>query len=88
MYLGIDLGTTNSAVAGVLDGKVRLFKTADGADVLPSVIYVDKRGHRLYGKRAYEQVALSPENVARGFKRLMGTSTEIEFEATGRGNRY
>lgn len=83
MYLGIDLGTTNSAVAGVVDGKLRLFKTADGADVLPSVIYVDKRGHRLYGKRAYEQAALSPENVARGFKRLMGTSTEIEFKAAG-----
>jgi molecular chaperone DnaK len=83
MYLGMDLGTTNSAVAGIVDGRTRLFKTADGADVLPSVIYVDKRGHRLYGKRAYEQIALSPDNVARGFKRLMGTSTTIEFKASG-----
>ena len=83
MYLGIDLGTTNSAIAGVIDNKVRIFKMADGADILPSVIYIDKRGHRLYGKRAYEQVALSPENVARGFKRLMGTSTAIEFKAAG-----
>jgi molecular chaperone DnaK len=83
MHLGMDLGTTNSAVAGVTDGRTRLFKTADGGDVLPSVVYVDRRGHRLYGKRAYEQIALSPDNVARGFKRLMGTSTQIEFKAAG-----
>lgn len=82
MYIGIDLGTTNSAIAGVVDGKIRLFKTADGADVLPSVIYVDKRGHRLYGKRAYEQASLSPENVAKGFKRIMGTSSLLAFKAS------
>jgi molecular chaperone DnaK len=83
MYLGMDLGTTNSAVAGIVNGKARLFKTADGADVLSSVIYVDRRGHRLYGKRAYEQIALSPDNVAQGFKRLMGTETHIAFKASG-----
>ena len=44
---------------------------------------MDQRGRRLYGRRAYAQTVLSPENVAKGFKRLMGTSTPIEFRASG-----
>ena len=83
MYLGIDLGTSNSAVVGNLDSQLRVFKTSDGSDVLPSVIYIDQRGHRLYGRRAYEQTRLSPDNVAKGFKRLMGTSTPMRFRASG-----
>lgn len=81
MYIGIDLGTTNSAIVGNKNSDLRLYKTADGSDTLSSVIYIDKRGHRLYGKRAYDQSLLSPENVASGFKRLMGTSTKIDFKA-------
>ncbi|MBV9860057.1 MAG: Hsp70 family protein [Alphaproteobacteria bacterium] len=83
MYIGIDLGTTNSAVAGNIDSQLRLFKTADGADVLPSVIYIDRRGHRLYGRRAYQAAVSAPQDVARGFKRLMGTSTPIAFHSAG-----
>jgi molecular chaperone DnaK len=78
MYLGIDLGTSNSVIAGIVDGQARVFRPADGGEVLPSVIYIDKRGHRLYGRRAHDQALVSPENVAAGFKRLMGTSTPIE----------
>jgi len=80
MYLGIDLGTSNSVVAGAGDGEARLFRPADGGEALPSVIYFDKRGHRLYGRRAHDQALVSPENVAAGFKRLMGTSTPIEIK--------
>ena len=83
MHLGIDLGTSNSAVAGNANSQIRIFKTNDGSDVLPSVIYIDQRGRRLYGRRAYAQTVLSPENIAKGFKRLMGTSTPIEFRASG-----
>lgn len=82
MYIGIDLGTTNSAVAGTNGTEIKVFKTPEGTDTLPSVIYVDKRGHRLYGQRAYDQTLLSPENVAAGFKRLMGTSTEINIKSS------
>jgi molecular chaperone DnaK len=60
MHLGIDLGTSNSAVVGNINSQLRIFKTSDGSDVLPSVIYIDHRGHRLYGRRAYEQMRLSP----------------------------
>ncbi len=77
MHIGIDLGTSNSVIAGIVDGEARVFHPADGGEVLPSVIYIDKRGHRLYGRRAHDQALVSPENVASGFKRLMGTSTPI-----------
>ncbi len=77
MYLGIDLGTSNSAVVGHVDGTLRLFKTADGTDVLPSVIYLDRRGHRFVGKTAYDRLLSAPKNVAHGFKRLMGTKNQI-----------
>ena len=77
MYLGIDLGTSNSAVVGHVDGNLRLFKTSDGTDVLPSVIYLDKRGHRFIGKTAYDRLISAPKNVAHGFKRAMGTKNPI-----------
>lgn len=79
MYLGIDLGTSNSAVVGHIDGATRLFKTSDGTDVLPSVIYLDKRGHRFIGKAAYDRLLSAPQNVAQGFKRSMGTKNPISF---------
>jgi molecular chaperone DnaK len=83
MYLGIDFGTSNSVIAGIVDGKVNVFRPVDGGDVLPTVIYFDKRGHRLYGRRAYDQAMLSPDSVAMGFKRLIGTSTPIQIPAVG-----
>lgn len=83
MYLGIDLGTSNSAIVGNTKSELRLFKTADGTDVLPSVISINKMGHRFVGNRAYQQGLLSPENVAQGFKRLMGTNSPITFAASG-----
>jgi molecular chaperone DnaK len=85
MYLGIDLGTSNSAIVGNDGQELRLFKTVDGnADVLPSAIMLDKRGAMFVGKRAYEQDAFSPENVGKKFKRLMGTSSPIEFKGAAR----
>jgi len=79
MYLGIDLGTSNSAVVGHLNGATRLFKAADGSDVLPSVIYLDKRGHRFVGKSAQDRIMSAPANVAAGFKRLMGTKSPVRI---------
>ncbi|WP_217808264.1 Hsp70 family protein, partial [Marivita cryptomonadis] len=72
-------GTSNSAVVGHIDGATRLFKTSDGTDVLPSVIYLDKRGHRFIGKSAYDRLLSAPQNVAQGFKRSMGTKNPISF---------
>ena len=60
---------------------MKLFKTAEGTDVLPSVIYIDKRGHKFIGVRAYDNTIFSAENVAQGFKRLMGTNSPCSFVA-------
>jgi molecular chaperone DnaK len=84
MYLGIDLGTSNSAIVGNIGSQLRLFKTPEGTDVLPSAIMMDRRGGMLVGRRAYEQAAFSPENVAQGFKRLMGSASMVSFSSTER----
>jgi molecular chaperone DnaK len=84
MYLGIDLGTSNSAIVGNDGGQLRLFKTVDGYDVLPSAIMIDRRGALFVGKKAYDQDALSPEDVGKRFKRLMGTTSPVTFKRAGR----
>ena len=63
MYLGIDLGTFNSAITGNDGQELKLFKTIDGYDVLPSVLMIDRRGAIFVGKRAYDQDAFSPETL-------------------------
>lgn len=77
-FVGIDLGTTNSAIT-TYDGKdTRVWKSPEQNDVTPSAIYIDKRGNKLIGKRAYDQAPLNPNNAAILFKRFMGTSTKME----------
>lgn len=79
-YVGIDLGTTNSAICTYDGEKVRLYKNPDNTDVTPSAIYIDKRSKRI-GVRAYQSAAHNPDNAAIKFKRLMGTTTPIKLSA-------
>jgi molecular chaperone DnaK len=80
-YIGIDLGTTNSAICSY-DGKdVRIWKSPEQNDVTPSAIFIDKRGNRYYGLKAYNQAPFFPESSATNFKRFMGTSAKIEIKA-------
>jgi molecular chaperone DnaK len=83
MYLGIDLGTSNSAVVAMKGGETRIIKTPEGTDTMPSAIYRDRRGHQTVGVRAYDHCLLSPDNVVEGFKRLMGTDTPLRFATSG-----
>ena len=83
MHIGIDLGTSNSAVAGMAGGRVKIFKTPEGTDTMPSVVYRDRRGNQTVGVRAFDQAQLAPENAVDGFKRLMGTDTPFKFGSTG-----
>ena len=79
-YVGIDLGTTNSAIASFDGENVRVWKSkSDQNDVTPSAIYVDRRGKRFYGSTAYRKSAQQPERCATLFKRFMGTSTKIKL---------
>lgn len=82
-YIGIDLGTTNSAICSYDGTTVRVWKSPEQNDVTPSAIYVDKRGSRYYGNKAYNQAPYNPRNSATLFKRFMGTSTKIELESAG-----
>lgn len=77
-YVGIDLGTTNSAISTFDGENVRIWKSKkDQSDVTPSAIYIDKRGKRFYGKSAYLKSAQQPERCAVLFKRYMGTNTVL-----------
>ena len=80
-YVGIDLGTTNSAICTYDGESVRLYKSPEQHDVTPSAIFIDKRGNRYVGARAYDSSAKNPDNSATLFKRLIGTNTPIIFKA-------
>ena len=70
MFIGIDLGTTNSSITS-FDGKeTRVHKSLEGqSDVTPSVIHIDKRGSKYYGHRAYNNEPYDPNNTAKLFKK-------------------
>jgi len=80
-FVGIDLGTTNSAICSYDGTETRIWKSPEQNDVTPSTIYIDRRGNKYVGKRAYDSAPYSPDNAAMLFKRLMGTSTPIELSA-------
>ncbi|MAE92192.1 MAG: heat-shock protein Hsp70 [Pelagibaca sp.] len=80
-YVGIDLGTTNSAICSYDGETVRLYKSPDQNDVTPSAIFIDRRGNKYLGKRAYDSAAKNPDNAATKFKRMMGTSTPVKLAA-------
>lgn len=80
-YVGIDLGTTNSAICSYDGETVHLYKSPEQHDVTPSAIVIDKRGNKYVGARAYNNAAKNPDNAATLFKRLMGTSTPVKLPA-------
>jgi len=80
-FVGIDLGTTNSAICTYDGTEIRIWKSPEQNDVTPSAIYIDRRGNKYVGKRAYDSAPSSPDNAATLFKRLMGTSTPIHLSA-------
>ena len=80
-YVGIDLGTTNSAIASFSGDDIRIYKSPEQNDVTPSVIFFDRRGNKYVGQRAYDAAPGSPGNAARLFKRHMGTSTPVNLPA-------
>ena len=80
-YIGIDLGTTNSAICAYDGENVRIFKSPEQNDVTPSAIFIDRRGTKYLGKRAYDGAAKNPDNAATKFKIMMGTSTPVNLSA-------
>lgn len=80
-FIGIDLGTTNSAICSYDGSETRIWRSPEQNDVTPSAIYIDRRGNKYIGKRAYDSAPHSPGNAAMLFKRLMGTSTPVQLSA-------
>ena len=71
--VGIDLGTTNSAVGVMVDGKPVLIPNAVGSNLTESVVGIDKSGEILVGSMAKEHQVLHPDKCVSCFKRQMGT---------------
>ncbi|MDP2755923.1 MAG: Hsp70 family protein, partial [Nitrospirota bacterium] len=76
--LGIDLGTTNSAMAIVEAGEPRILENKEGNRTTPSVVAISKTGERLVGVIAKRQAVTNPANTIFSIKRLIGRSFEDE----------
>ncbi|HEY9846779.1 MAG TPA: Hsp70 family protein, partial [Candidatus Caenarcaniphilales bacterium] len=70
--VGIDLGTTNSVVAVIENGKPVVIANAEGTRTTPSVVAFGKEGERLVGQLARRQAVLNPQNTFFAVKRFMG----------------
>lgn len=70
--VGVDLGTTNSAVAAMEGGKPTIVTNAEGARTTPSVVAFTKAGDRLVGQIAKRQGVVNPENTFFSVKRFIG----------------
>ncbi|MBC7459559.1 molecular chaperone DnaK [Candidatus Saccharibacteria bacterium] len=70
--IGIDLGTTNSAVAYMVAGKPEIIANAEGNRTTPSVVAINKNGERLVGQVAQRQRVTNAKNTIYGVKRLIG----------------
>ena len=70
--LGIDLGTTNSAMAVVKGGEPEIIENAEGARTTPSVVAISKTGERLVGLLAKRQGVTNPKNTIYQIKRFIG----------------
>ena len=79
IIIGIDLGTTNSEVAVVENGKVTVIKDREGRAILPSFVGVGMNGEILVGEPARNQYVLYPERTVKSIKRHMGEDMRVEI---------
>ncbi len=76
--IGIDLGTTNSAVAFIEAGEPKIIENAEGGRTTPSIVAISKTNERLVGQIAKRQAVTNPFNTIYGIKRFMGHSFKEE----------
>ncbi|CAH1454334.1 unnamed protein product [Lactuca virosa] len=80
--VGIDLGTTNSAVAAMEGGQPTIITNAEGQRTTPSVVAYSKNGDRLVGQIAKRQAVVNPENTFFSVKRFIGRKMmEVDEES-------
>ncbi len=78
--VGIDLGTTNSAVAALIGNEPEIIANAEGSRVTPSVVAFTKDGQRLLGQVAKRQAVTNPERTIVSIKREMGTDHKVKID--------
>ena len=78
--IGIDLGTTNSAVAVVEGGQPEIITNAEGERITPSVVAFKKDGERLVGQVAKRQAITNPDRTFMSIKRHMGSDYKVEVD--------
>lgn len=83
--IGIDLGTTNSAVAIMEAGNPKILENSEGARTTPSIVAVSKTGERLVGLLAKRQAVTNPKNTVFGIKRFIGHTFDDEAVQKDKG---
>src|SRR2546430_10557985 len=79
--IGMDLGTTNSGMAGMEGGEPVVLENSEGRRVTPSVVAFSKTGERLVGDAAKRQAVTNSRNTVYSIKRFMGRKfTGVEEE--------
>lgn len=82
MLVGIDLGTTNSAVALWKDGAPQLVPNALGRELTPSAVSLAKGGQSWVGQAALDRMATHPADTVTSFKRMIGTASTVTLAGT------
>ena len=78
--VGIDLGTTNSAIAVLEGGEADIIPNEEGSRVTPSVVAFTKEGERIVGTVAKRQAITNTERTIASIKREMGTDHKVEID--------
>lgn len=80
---GIDLGTTNSAIAVLSGVETEIIKNNSDGDITPSVVSIDKKNVLHVGQRARNRLIDNPDDAYAEFKRRMGSDFVYEFKSSG-----
>jgi molecular chaperone DnaK len=78
--IGIDLGTTNSAVAVMEGGEAIIIPNIEGNRTTPSIVAFTKDGERLVGETAKRQAITNPERTIQSIKRQMGSDHKVSID--------
>ena len=78
--IGIDLGTTNSCMAYMDNGSVKIIPNSEGDRTTPSVVAFTEYGERLIGKKAKNQAIVNPKRTVSSIKRKMGSSFSVDID--------
>ena len=78
--IGMDLGTTNSAMAVMEGGKAQIITNSEGGRTTPSMVAFTKEGEIIVGEVAKRQAISNPERTIRSIKRQMGENYKVTID--------